>query len=99
MPKTEQKLLGEQGGAQSPKHAEILKDERLAAMISAYLDGELSGTHLQEFEALLDSDEAIACKVEDMRNIERRLMEMGAGILSEPIPEAMLEAFSKIERG
>ena len=83
----------------SPKHAQILRDERLAGRVSAYLDGELEGTELEEFEALLKSDPALAREVQDMRNIELRLMEMGSDILSEPLPEAMLEALSKIGRG
>jgi hypothetical protein len=33
-----------------------------------------------------------------MRSIESRLMEMGSDILAEPVPEAMLEALSKIGR-
>lgn len=95
MPMTEQKLLGDQNGSHA--EAEIRKDEQLAATISAYLDGELTGRDLEEFELLLKSDAAIACEVQDMRDIELRLMEMGSDILSEPLPEAMLETLSKIE--
>lgn len=95
MPMKEKKMLGDPGGV-NPKRAEILKNERLAAMVSAYLDGELEGRDLEEFESLLKSDSAFAREVQDMRNIELRLMEMGADILSEPLPEAMLEALSKI---
>ena len=98
MPMTDQKMLGDQTGA-NPKQAEILKDERLAAMVSAYLDGELEGKDLEEFESLLKSDAAFAREVQEMRSIELRLMEMGADILAEPLPEAMLEALSKIGRG
>ena len=90
-------MLGDPTGA-NPKQAGILKDERLAAMLSAYLDGELEGKDLDEFESLLESNPALAREVHDMRNIELRLMEMGADILSEPLPEAMLEALSKIDR-
>ena len=88
-------MLGDPGGVDT-KQAEILKNERLAAMVSAYLDGELEGRDLEEFESLLKSDSAFAREVQDMRDIELRLMEMGADILSEPLPEAMLEALSKI---
>ena len=98
MPMTDQKMLGDPTGA-NPKQAGILKDERLAAMVSAYLDGELEGEDLAEFESLLKSDAAIAREVQEMRSIESRLMEMGADILAEPLPEAMLEALSKINRG
>lgn len=97
MPMTDQKVLGNQRWVET-KQAELLKDERLAAVISAYLDGELEGKDLEEFELLLKSDLALAREVQEMRAIELRLMEMGADILSEPLPEAMLEALSKIER-
>jgi anti-sigma factor RsiW len=97
MPMTDQKVLGNQRWVET-KQAELLKDERLAAVISAYLDGELKGKDLEEFESLLKSDPALAREVQEMRAIELRLMEMGADILSEPVPEAMLEALSKIDR-
>ena len=94
---TDQKMPGDPKGA-NPRQAGMLKDERLAGMVSAYLDGELAGKDLDEFESLLKSDAAIAREVQEMRSIESRLMEMGADILSEPVPEAMLEALSKIGR-
>jgi len=91
-------MLGDPTG-DNPRQAAILKDERLAAMISAYLDGELGGKDLEEFESLLKSDGALAREVQEMRSIEWRLMEMGADILDEPVPEGMLEALSKIGLG
>ena len=94
---TDQKMLGGPTGA-NPKQAGILKDERLATIVSAYLDGELEGKVLEEFQSLLKSDAALSREVQEMRSIEFRLMEMGADILSEPLPEAMLEALSKIGR-
>ena len=97
MAMTEQKKLGDPNGV-NPKQSEILKDEALAAMVSAYLDGELEGNGLEEFEALLKSNPALAREVQDMRSIEVRLMEMGADILSEPLPDAMLEALTKLDR-
>lgn len=97
MPMTDQKALGNQRGVKT-KQAEFLKDERLAAAISAYLDGELEGKDLEEFGSLLKSNPALAREVQEMRAIELRLMEMGADILSEPVPDAMLEALSKIDR-
>jgi len=97
MPMTDQKMLGDPTGA-NPKQAGILKDERLATMVSAYLDGELEGKDLDEFETLMASDAAFAREVQEMRSIESRLMEMGSDILAEPVPEAMLEALSKIGR-
>lgn len=42
MPMKEQIKLGGQDGADT-KHAEPFKDERLAMMVSAYLDDRLSG--------------------------------------------------------
>ncbi len=97
MPMTEQKKLGDPSGLNA-RQSEILKDDALASTVSAYLDGELQGEALEEFERLLKNNAALAREVQDMRNIELRLMEMGADILSEPVPEAMLEAFSKIDR-
>ena len=97
MSMADQKMLGDPTGA-NPKQAGILKDERLATIVSAYLDGELEGNDLEEFESLLTSDADRAREVQEMRNIECRLMEMGADILAEPVPEAMLEALSKIGR-
>ncbi len=97
MPMTEQKKLGDSSDG-NPKQGEILKDEELAATVSAYLDGELEGKALEEFEALLKRNAALAREVQDMRNIELRLTEMGADILLEPLPDAMLEALSKINR-
>ena len=91
-------MLGDPTG-DNPRQAAILKDERLAAMISAYLDGELGGKDLEEFESLLKSDGELAREVQKMRSIEWRLMEMGADILDEPVPEGMLEALSKIGLG
>ncbi len=97
MPMTDQKVLGNQRWIET-KQAEFLKDEPLAAVLSAYLDGELEGKDVEEFESLLKSDPALAREVQEMRAIELRLMEMGADILSEPVPHAMLEALSKIDR-
>jgi len=97
MPMTDQKVLGNQRGVKA-KQAEFPKDERLAAAVSSYLDGELEGKDLEEFESLLKSNPALAREVQEMRAIELRLMEMGADILSEPVPDAMLEALSKIDR-
>jgi anti-sigma factor RsiW len=97
MSMTDQKVLGNQRGIKT-KQAESLKDERLAAEISAYLDGELEGKDLEEFESLLKSNPALGREVQEMRAIELRLMEMDADILSEPVPDAMLEAFSKLDR-
>jgi hypothetical protein len=98
MPMTEQKKLDNSGGADA-KRAEVLKDERLAATVSAYLDGQLMGQDLKEFEALLKTDACLAREVQEMRKIELQLMEMGADILSEPVPDALLEALARLGQG
>jgi anti-sigma factor RsiW len=73
-------------------------DERVAAMVSAYLDGKLQGGELEEFESLLRENKAIAREVDEMRQIENQLREIGAAILSEPIPEALLKSFSRLRQ-
>jgi anti-sigma factor RsiW len=90
-PKQPSASLGARGDG-----AEILKDDRLAATASAYLDGQLEGEELAEFERLLQSNKALAREVQDMRNIELQLMKMGSDILSEPVPETLLDAFSRL---
>lgn len=98
MPMTERKKLAERSGS-DPGPVEILRDERLAAAISAYLDGELAGEDLVEFEALLKRDALLAHDVRDLRNIQSRLAEMGADILAEPLPEGMLKTLGKLNCG
>jgi len=71
----------------------LSREERLAA-ISAYLDGELTGDDLRAFEVLLRNDEALSREVAEMRRIDRQLAELGAEILSEPIPDALLAVLS-----
>jgi anti-sigma factor RsiW len=95
MPMTNQKQPGDTLGALG-EGGEILKDDRLAATASAYLDGQLSGEELAEFEALLQNNKALAREVRDLRNIELQLMKMGSDILSEPVPETLLDAFSRL---
>jgi anti-sigma factor RsiW len=95
MPMTKQKQLGEPAGGD---RGEILKDDRLADTVSAYIDGQLSGEELEKFKALLESNVPLAREVQDMRDIELQLMEMGSDILSEQVPEALLEAFKRLER-
>ena len=94
MPFREQKKFGEPLSA-GTKQSGILKDEGLAVKVSAYLDGQLEGKDLEEFKALLRENASLAREVHEMRIIELRLMEMGADILSEPVPEALLGALSK----
>jgi anti-sigma factor RsiW len=75
-----------------------LGDERVAAMASAYLDGKLQGAELEEFQSLLKENEAIAREVDEMRQIEHQLREIGAALLLEPIPEALLRSFSRLRQ-
>jgi anti-sigma factor RsiW len=95
MPMTKQRQLGEPAGG---NRGEILRDDRLADTVSAYIDGQLSGEDLEKFKALLESNSSLAREVQDMRDIELQLMDMGTDILSEPVPEALLEAFKRLER-
>ena len=76
----------------------VSQDEALAGRVSAYLDGELSGRDLMDFETLLKNDEALSREIAEMRRIDRQLTEIGADILAEPIPDALLEALSQLER-
>lgn len=73
------------------------RDEGLAATVSAYLDGELTGEDLVEFETLLRNDDALSREIAEMRRIDRQLTELGAEILDEPIPDALLEALTRLE--
>ena len=54
---------------------------RLLDQVSAYIDGELTNEQLDEFTNFLKNDVSLAREVREMRNIELRLMEMGAEIL------------------
>jgi anti-sigma factor RsiW len=96
MATTKQKQLGNEIGAR-PGPAEMFQDERLTATVSAYLDGRLSAEERSEFEALLASDADLARAVKQMHAIEAQLSTIGADILSEPVPDALLQAFSKLE--
>lgn len=73
-----------------------MRDDRLAAMVSAYLDGELAGEERAEFVALLHCDEGLSREVADMRRIDHQLTELGNDILSEPIPEALLAPLKRL---
>jgi anti-sigma factor RsiW len=74
----------------------LAQDEELAAAVSAYLDGELAGQALADFEALLQANEALSREVTEMRTIDRWLTDIGADILSEPVPEALLAPLSRL---
>lgn len=64
----------------------------MAATVSAYLDGNLTGAKLAAFEAILD--EAFSQELALVRLINDQLKEIGADILAEPIPAFLLEALS-----
>jgi anti-sigma factor RsiW len=97
MPMTDEIQSGEPG-ARDCSTSPIAKDERLTAMVSAYLDGELRGKELEEFEELLRNDQALAREIAEIRQIELQLATMGADILEEPIPQAILDALSPLSR-
>jgi anti-sigma factor RsiW len=71
--------------------SEILQDERISVMLSAYLDGALEGDDLQYFKRLLLQDENLAREVEEMLRVEGQLKLLGADILDEPIPAELLD--------
>jgi anti-sigma factor RsiW len=96
MPITDSKRPG------APRRAELgrgrlAQDEDLAVKASAYLDGELAGEDLARFEALLLSDEALSLEVAGMQRIGQQLTRLGAGMLNEPIPGALLEPLARLK--
>lgn len=95
MPMTEKELLG-QKLSPTLTVGQILEDDRLAGMISNYLDGELHGRDLEELESLLRANESLMREINEMRQIERQLGLVGADILDEPVPEGMLEILSEL---
>ncbi len=50
-----------------------------------------------ELETLLRNNEALSREIAEMRRIDRQLTGLGADILAEPIPEALLEALAQLE--
>ncbi len=70
----------------------LLKDGEMAATVSAYLDGKLTGAQLAAFEAILD--EVLSQELARMRRLNDQLKEIGADILAEPVPGFLLEALS-----
>jgi anti-sigma factor RsiW len=95
MPKIEKTLTGIQECEES-EISLLAQDEELAATVSAYLDGELAGQALEDFEALLGTNKALSREVAGMRRINSWLTEVGAEILSEPVPEALLAPLSRL---
>src|SRR6516165_8183443 len=95
MPKIEKTQTGVQKCGE-PEISLLAQDEELAAAVSAYLDGELTGQALADFEALMQANEALTREVAEMRRINRWLTDIGADILSEPVPEALLAPLSRL---
>jgi anti-sigma factor RsiW len=95
MPKIEKTQTGVQK-CEEPGISLLAQDEELAATVSAYLDGELTGQALAEFEALMHSNEALSREVAEMRRIDRWLTDIGAEVLTEPVPEALLTPLSRL---
>jgi anti-sigma factor RsiW len=95
MPKIEKTQTGVQK-LREPGTSLLAQDEELAATVSAYLDGELAGQALADFEALLHANEALSREVAAMQRIESWLTDIGADILSEPVPEALLAPLSRL---
>src|SRR5262249_11939986 len=95
MPKIEKTQTGVQKCGDS-EISLLAQDEALAATVSAYLDGDLSGQALADFEALQHANEALFREVAEMRRINNWLADIGADILSEPVPEALLAPLSRL---
>jgi anti-sigma factor RsiW len=95
MPKTEKTQAGVQSGEEAGKSL-LEQDEELAAMVSAYLDGELEGQALADFKALRRANEALSREIAVLERINSGLKDIGAGILNEPVPEALLAPLSRL---
>lgn len=98
MPTNEKKKSGSSTGFHIAG-ADSQGDEWRRGALSAYMDGELAGRDLETFEQLLKDDPALLRQIDEMRSIEAELMDLGAEILNEALPETMLATFSKILKG
>jgi anti-sigma factor RsiW len=56
----------------------------------------MTGQALADFETLLNANEALFREVAEMRRINHWLADIGADILSEPVPEALLAPLSRL---
>jgi anti-sigma factor RsiW len=97
MPKTDKTKPGAPSSVEAST-AQVSLNEELAATVSAYLDGELSGQDLADFETLLRDNGTLSRDVAEMRRIDRQLTKLGAEILAEPVPDALLQALEPLKR-
>jgi anti-sigma factor RsiW len=70
--------------------SELLKDEALAGDISAYIDGRLKGDALAKMKKMLASDPSLAQEIAELRRVSESLKLLGAEILDEPVPAALI---------
>lgn len=61
---------------------------------SAYLRGELQGSALAAFEALLSQNAGCRRELNAIRRTEQALEQIGAEILLEPVPQFLLDVLS-----
>jgi anti-sigma factor RsiW len=97
MPKTDKTKPGAPSSVEAST-AQVSLDDELAATVSAYLDGELSGQDLANFETRLLENDPLKRAVAEMRRIDRQLTKLGAEILAEPVPDALLQALEPLKR-
>jgi anti-sigma factor RsiW len=66
--------------------------------LSAYMDGDLAPFRRAQIDAALRADPQLARKLEAYRAQEASLRQASAGVLEEPIPDALLEAVRRPQR-
>lgn len=65
---------------------------RLKLALACRVLPEMTAEDLVEFETLLSNDDAVSPEIAEMRLIDRQLTGIGADILEQPIPDALLVA-------
>lgn len=73
------------------KLSALLEDDKMAEEVSAYLDGSLTGEPLERFNALLAGNDELAREIEALKCVDSSLKNLGADIISEPVPENLLK--------
>ncbi len=96
---TAQNLSRTAYAARPPVHACTcdLEHDGLCALqydASAYLHGELQGSELTAFEALLSKNAGCCRELAAIRRTEQALEQIGAEILLEPVPQFLLDILS-----